>query len=301
MAMPGGHARISGSAHPSASMRWTRRHPLAGNGTFWVWIRWLLASSVDSWRDSALFKCGTFQVFRGYWPGVNGSDGYAVPFSLFRTPARIAVPAAAGPGVRRGVRKRGGLDDACVARLVSAFRPAHDTSPGISPVTCCRSGTTSHGCGFLRLQSRKPVPGVPGVTCCPAVPGRIRFQAGCGLRDAGLAVGSSRPELTPEKPHPRHRDPARTPSAAYTQVSPVASAPPTTRPSRLVTTSVPHRFRSASASHWCRWERGTEAVHRDESRFGAGCVCSGCRAVLAPWSLGARDARGAGGSADGVG
>src|SRR5690242_17268297 len=39
-----------------------------------------------------------------------------------------------------------------------------------------RTGAMSHGCGFSPVRVAEPVPGVPGVTSCPAVPGRARLR-----------------------------------------------------------------------------------------------------------------------------
>ena len=138
------------------------------------WRQALILDVIRPYSSAVLFK------YSGILAGVNGSDGCAVPFSLFPDADPDSRRGRGGPGVRRGVRKRGGLDDACVAGLVSAFRPcsrhqswdlARHLLPVRDDVTWVRlSPVTVAGTGSWR----------PGCHLLPGCPGLASVQAGCG-------------------------------------------------------------------------------------------------------------------------
>ena len=114
---------------------------------------------------------------------MNGSDCCAVLFSFVPGASPDSRPSRGGTWVRRGARKRGGLDGACMAGSVSASGPLLTTPvPGSRPPpgTCCRSGTTSHGCGFSLVRAAGTTTWRPGCHLLPGCPGPGPVQVGCG-------------------------------------------------------------------------------------------------------------------------
>lgn len=136
------------------------------------WRQALILDVIRPYSGAAHFK------YSGVLAGVNGSGCCAAPFSFSG-----CRPGRGGTWVRRGLGSE-------AAQTTRAW-PGRSLLPGSCsppvpgsrppPDTCCRSETTSHGCGFFSGENRGNRYLRPWCHLLPAVPGRVQFrQAAAG-------------------------------------------------------------------------------------------------------------------------